>query len=121
MPTGESADCRQRTIGKVKNLAGTVFINRRYASTECKEYYCLPATQRSAGCLLTCNEFDATNVNAWQSGRVQKDGQEGSVSRTFCDCVGASGCMIICKRSSVHSVASGALVGGAVSLQVGQG
>ena len=85
-----------------------VFINRTFASTECKEYYCLPATQRSAGCLLTCNEVDSANANAWQSGRVQKDGQEGSVSRTFCYCVGASGCMNICTRSLVDSEASGA-------------
>ena len=108
MPTEQSADCRQRTIGKVKNLAGTVFINRTFASTECKEYYCLPATQRSAGCLLTCNEVDSANANAWQSGRVQKDGQESSVSLTFCFVVGASACMIICTRSSVDSGASGA-------------
>ena len=104
MPTEQSADCRQRTIGKVKNLAGTVFINRTFASTECKEYYCLPATQRSAGCLLTCNEVDSANANAWQSGRVQKDGQESSVSLTFCHWVGRQAGRIHCTRRTRSSV-----------------
>ena len=40
--------------------------------------------------MLTCKDFDSANANAWQSGRVQKDGQESSVSLTFCFVVGAS-------------------------------